>query len=100
MIQLLFILGILNPANVWVSARTNRTLGFWSDLGTNTALKNGEVFDNCQIIFLAIKPNMLDDALDGVKLTRTNLFSNPLFVSVLVGISLDTLVNVRTKVYN
>nr|XP_033332377.1 pyrroline-5-carboxylate reductase [Megalopta genalis] len=82
--------GIVNPNNVWVSARTNRTLGFWSDIGTHTTLKNGEVFDNCDVIFLAMKPHMLDDALEGIKLTMDRT-RNPLFVSVLVGISLDTL---------
>ncbi|XP_076656338.1 pyrroline 5-carboyxlate reductase [Halictus rubicundus] len=82
--------GIFNPNNVWVSARTNRTLGFWSDLGAHATLENGEVYDNCDIVFLAVKPNMLSSAVDGVKKTKTRI-NNPLFVSVLVGIPLDTL---------
>ncbi|CAK9820740.1 Pyrroline-5-carboxylate reductase 2 [Anthophora plagiata] len=86
--------GILNPDNVWVSARTNRTLGFWNDLGAHATLKNGEVVDNCDIIFLAVKPNMLDSALEGIKATMTKTASNILlFVSVLVGVTLDTLAN-------
>ncbi|CAK9795519.1 Pyrroline-5-carboxylate reductase 2 [Anthophora quadrimaculata] len=85
--------GILNPDNVWVSARTNRTLGFWNDLGAHATLKNGEVVDNCDIIFLAVKPHMLDSALEGIKATMTKKASNMLFVSVLVGVTLDTLAN-------
>ncbi|CAK9830022.1 Pyrroline-5-carboxylate reductase 2 [Anthophora retusa] len=85
--------GILNPDNVWVSARTNRTLGFWNDLGAHATLKNGEVVDNCDIIFLAVKPHMLDSALEGIKATMTKKVSNILFVSVLVGVTLDTLTN-------
>ncbi|KZC09896.1 PREDICTED: pyrroline-5-carboxylate reductase 2 [Dufourea novaeangliae] len=82
--------GILKANNVWVSARTNRTLGFWSDLGAHATLKNGEVFDNCDVIFLAMKPHMLEDALDSLNATRSHKHS-PLFVSVLVGIPLDSL---------
>ncbi|KOC60524.1 Pyrroline-5-carboxylate reductase 2 [Habropoda laboriosa] len=86
--------GILNPDNVWVSARTNRTLGFWNDLGAHATLKNGEVVDNCDIIFLAVKPHMLDNALEGMVLTMTKKASHLLlFVSVLVGVTLDTLAN-------
>lgn len=85
--------GILNPNNVWVSARTNKTLGFWSDLGAHATLKNGEVIDNCDIIFLAMKPHILDDALEGVSTTMLKRPDDKLFVSVLVGVSLDTLYN-------
>ncbi|XP_076239467.1 pyrroline 5-carboyxlate reductase [Calliopsis andreniformis] len=83
--------GILNPDNVWVSARTDRTLGFWNDLGAHATLKNGEVVDNCEIVFLAMKPHMLDDALEGVKATISKKIVHVLFVSVLVGVELDTL---------
>ena len=83
--------GILNADNVWVSARTDRSLGFWNDLGAHGTLRNGEVLDNCNIIFLAMKPHMLDDALEGIRATMSKKNSNTLFVSVLVGVSLDTL---------
>ncbi|XP_043248964.1 pyrroline-5-carboxylate reductase 2 [Colletes gigas] len=83
--------GILNPDNVWVSARTSKTLKFWNDLGAHATLKNGEVFDNCNIIFLTVKPQILNDALDDLKLTMSSKPAEPIFVSVLVGISLDTL---------
>lgn len=85
--------GILKPDNVWVSARTNKTLGFWNDLGAHATLKNGEVVDNCEIIFLAMKPHMLDDALNGILSTITEKESHVLFVSVLVGVTLETLAN-------
>ncbi|CAL7934034.1 unnamed protein product [Xylocopa violacea] len=83
--------GILNPKNVWVSARTNRTLAFWNDLGAHATLKNGEVVDNCEIVFLAMKPHMLDDALDGIRRTMTRNDFEILFVSVLVGVTLESL---------
>ncbi|XP_043581224.1 pyrroline-5-carboxylate reductase isoform X1 [Bombus pyrosoma] len=85
--------GILDPNNVWVSARTSKTLGFWNDLGAHATLKNGEVVDNCEIIFLAMKPQMLDDALKCTKETMTVHHHYKLFVSVLVGVTLETLSN-------
>ncbi|KAM0725369.1 Pyrroline-5-carboxylate reductase 2 [Formica fusca] len=63
--------GVLNPDNVWVSGRTDRTHSFWKDL---------------------VKPHMLDDALNTfVEQKATEKFKNKLFISVLAGISLEVL---------
>lgn len=78
---------ILNPNNVWVSGRTERTHGFWRDLGVHPTLNNNEVVNNCDIIFLAVKPHMLDDALNTVEIKMPD----KLFISVLAGVSLETL---------
>ncbi|XP_011707995.1 PREDICTED: pyrroline-5-carboxylate reductase 1, mitochondrial isoform X2 [Wasmannia auropunctata] len=87
--------GILNPDNVWVSGRTDRTHGFWRDLGAHPTLKNNEVVSNCDIIFLTVKPHMLDDALDTIVGRKVGdaweKFESKLFISVLAGISLDVL---------
>lgn len=99
--------GILNPDNVWISSRTNRTHEFWRDLGVHPTLKNNEVISNCNIIFLTVKPQMLDDALETLKsLQQGQEISNEvptsikpdskLFISVLAGVTLDTL---HTKLY-
>lgn len=93
-----FVIGILNPNNVWVSARTTKTLGFWNDLGAHATLKNGEVVDNCEIIFLAMKPHMLDDALECIKETMTVKAVHKLFVSVLAAVTLESLANVKLLV--
>ncbi|XP_066599838.1 pyrroline-5-carboxylate reductase 3 isoform X1 [Prorops nasuta] len=82
---------ILCPKNVWVSARTEKTLKFWSDIGAKVTLKNGEVIENCDVIFLAMKPHMLDEALSGAKQTLSKEVKSKLFISVLVGVSLTTL---------
>lgn len=91
---------ILDPKNVWVSARTERTLAFWNTLGAHATLKNGEVVENCDIVFLAIKPHMLADAINGIILTTTNLIQSKLFVSVLAGVTLETLNDQLQEVVN
>ncbi|XP_035723670.1 pyrroline-5-carboxylate reductase 1, mitochondrial-like [Vespa mandarinia] len=84
--------GILDPKNVWVSGRTKRTLTFWKELGAQATFKNGEVVEKSDVIFLSVKPHMLDDALDGVVKTLKEKIDNKLYVSILVGMSLDTLI--------
>ncbi|XP_071577612.1 pyrroline-5-carboxylate reductase 1, mitochondrial isoform X2 [Temnothorax nylanderi] len=84
--------GILKADNVWVSGRTDRTHGFWRDLGAHPTLKNNEVMCNCDIIFLTVKPHMLDDVLETVVGRKAGeKFESKLFVSVLAGVSLDVL---------
>lgn len=82
---------ILDPKNVWVSSRTEKTLTAWKELGTHDTFKNGEVVENSDVVFLAVKPHMLDEALNGVVKTLKKKSHNKLYVSVLAGISLDTL---------
>ncbi|XP_012534952.1 pyrroline-5-carboxylate reductase 1, mitochondrial [Monomorium pharaonis] len=83
---------VLNPDNVWVSSRTERTHEFWKDLKTHPTLKNDEVVSNCDIIFLTVKPHMLDDALETLAVRKElKKCNSKLFISVLAGISLDTL---------
>ncbi|XP_043270857.1 pyrroline-5-carboxylate reductase [Venturia canescens] len=84
--------GVLNEKNVWVSSRTLETLQFWKDLGTRTSQNNGEVIENCDVIFIAVKPQMLKDLVpDFTKSLTTSTCSRKLFVSVLVGVTLDML---------
>lgn len=90
----------MNPDNVWVSGRTDRTHSFWKDLGAHPTLKNNEVANNCDIIFLTVKPHMLDDALNTfVEQKATEKFKNKLFISVLAGISLEVLHTVSKTFY-
>jgi len=55
-------------------------------------LKNNEVVSNCDIVFITVKPHMLDEALEttvGKKVGEK--FKSKLFISVLAGVSLDAL---------
>lgn len=75
--------------------------GFWRDLGVHPTLKNNEVVNNCDIVFLTVKPHMLDDALETFSITNKKVgekFESKLFISVLAGVSLDTLHSVSNLV--
>ncbi|XP_012252244.2 pyrroline-5-carboxylate reductase [Athalia rosae] len=83
--------GILNADNVWVSGKTNRSFEFWNDLGAHTTLNNAQVVENSDIIFLSMKPPMLDDALAGIANGLSKKVTGKLYVSVLVGVTLNVL---------
>ncbi|KAJ0177816.1 hypothetical protein K1T71_006689 [Dendrolimus kikuchii] len=79
-------------SKIWVSGPHLKNLIHWSDMGANVTTKNYEVFNNCDIVFLGVKPNILSEAINGCvngieKLSNRHV----LFVSMLAGISLDNL---------
>ncbi|KAG8034125.1 hypothetical protein G9C98_004578, partial [Cotesia typhae] len=78
--------------------RTRETLQTWNQLTSenpvNTTLNNADIIINSDIIFLAIKPQSLVLAIEDAKKTsegRNLMLNNKLFVSVLAGVTLDTL---------
>lgn len=74
----------------------------WNELTSenpvNTTLNNADIIINSDIIFLAIKPQSLVVAIDDAKKAaegRNLMLENKLFVSVLAGVTLDTLEKVN-----
>ncbi|XP_073952358.1 pyrroline 5-carboyxlate reductase [Choristoneura fumiferana] len=82
-----------SPSRIWVSGPRLNNLKQWSELGTNITTKNGEVFCNCDVIFLGVKPGMLYMAVNDCLKTLTTAVSckKVLFVSMLAGISIGEL---------
>lgn len=66
-------------------------------MGAHATLKNEEVVSNCDIIFLAVKPHLLDDALSTIKKESDGKFEDKLFVSVLAGVTLKMLNDVSIQ---
>ncbi|KAI5631660.1 hypothetical protein NE865_15619 [Phthorimaea operculella] len=90
--------GIVNngchpPSNIWVSGPHIENLSDWSKLGANTTDKNGEVFYNCDVIFLGVKPGMLRTAVDDCvnTLPKQTPPKSVLFISMLAGITIEDL---------
>lgn len=87
MTNVFYFLDIFLPKNVWVSSRTRRTLDYWDHFNANTTFNNGEVFDNCDIVFLAVKPQFLEEAMN---ITVTKPFFG-IVISVIVGVTIESL---------
>ncbi|CAG4970395.1 unnamed protein product [Parnassius apollo] len=92
-----------HPASkIWVSGPHLPKLKHWEEMGANITTKNGEVFYKCDIIFLGVKPGLLNDAInDCLNTLPPNASSkNVLFISMLAGVSIDQLhkaINVLSK---
>lgn len=80
-------------SNIWVSGPHLENLQKWSLLNTNVSIKNSDVFNNCEIIFLGIKPNKLETAvqqcLNGIESLSKK--KSILFVSMLAGRKINDL---------
>lgn len=78
-------------SKIWVAGPRLENLQHWKDLGANITTKNGEVVDNCDIIFLGVKPGILSNAIAGCSDTLSVQSKSVLFVSMLVGISIENI---------
>lgn len=88
--------GLINYSQVYVSSPYIKNLDTWKDLGANTTTDNTEVAQKSDIVFLAVKPHMLNEILDKIiNDTKTKPISNKLFVSILAGIKLKELEEVK-----
>ncbi|XP_032682096.1 pyrroline-5-carboxylate reductase 1, mitochondrial isoform X2 [Odontomachus brunneus] len=90
--------GLINKDKCWVSTHTDRMHSFWQQLGAHPTLNNCEVLDNCDVVFLAIKPHMLDDVIVNITVRQSDhgskiKYKGKLFISVLAGVTLDVLQN-------
>lgn len=93
-------LGLLDPDKCWISTRTDRTHSYWKELGTHPTLKNNDVLDNCDVVFLAMKPHVLDEVTSTILSTMLaqhskSKYKNKLFISVLAGVTLNILHEVK-----
>lgn len=75
---------------MWVSGPHLEKLTHWKDLGVNVTVDNGKIIKECEIIFLAVKPHLLDEAIRGCMLTKP-FNERRLVISVLAGTSISVL---------
>ncbi|PZC86144.1 hypothetical protein B5X24_HaOG213102 [Helicoverpa armigera] len=89
--------GVHNPSKIWVSGPNIENLIHWSVMGANVTSKNGEVYDNCDIIFLGVKVTKLHDALKGIQMHAKTTDKQVVFVSMLPGMQIKELhKNIKT----
>ncbi|XP_037297090.1 pyrroline-5-carboxylate reductase 3-like [Manduca sexta] len=80
------------PSEIWVSGPNLSNLKHWSDSGAHITTRNDEIFNNCDIVFLGVKPDKLHVAISQCQNNaKKNTERNVLFVSMLGGITIKTL---------
>lgn len=88
-----FSIGIIKPTQVVVSGPNLINLEKWRVLGANVTEDNGVVVTKCDIIFICVKPHLLQTCASQVEssIERNVYDKDKLFVSVLAGVTLDQL---------
>lgn len=75
------------PSDITVSDKDDEKLKTLSRLGVNTSIDNSECVKNSDIVFLAVKPNIMSLVLDEIK----SKIADKIVVSIAAGITLDYL---------
>jgi len=80
--------GIIRADRIMASDPDGRALAKWEKMGSQVTQCNRKVFDNSDIVVLAVKPNMVRRILREV---YPNVSKDHLVISLAAGISIDTL---------
>ncbi|KAK3929239.1 Pyrroline-5-carboxylate reductase 3 [Frankliniella fusca] len=78
---------LVSPGDVYASAPSDNNLKFWRDKKMNATHSNDEIVKNCDIIYLAVKPQYLSDALSKISFSK----EQRLFVSIIAGVTTNSL---------
>lgn len=93
-------LGLIQYSQVYVSSPYIKNLNTWKELGANVSTDNSVVAKEADIIFLAVKPHILQEAVEQIKASPlATKIKNKLFVSILAGITIKDLEEVKKNNY-
>lgn len=95
-----FVIGLIKYSQIYVSGPHLENLEWWKRMGANISIHNGKVAEEVDVIFLAIKPHVLANAIANIyeTVSDSQKVHNKLFVSILAGITLEALENVSFSV--
>ncbi|RZB66631.1 pyrroline-5-carboxylate reductase 3 [Asbolus verrucosus] len=85
--------GLMDYSQLYVSAPHIEHLQEWNNLGAHITTENGMVVTESDVIFLAVKPHVLPEAVANVYETLRKPVKGKLFVSILAGVTLEALEN-------
>lgn len=84
------LIGLIDYSQVYVSSPYIKNLDSWKELGANVTIDNAIVAKESDIIFLAVKPHILTEAIKQIVDTKQEI-KDKLFVSILAGITIKDL---------
>lgn len=87
---------------VMASAPSDINLLLWRELGASTTHSNADVIKACDVVFLAVKPQMLNKVVQDLWVCpaaeELRKMESKLFVSVLAGVTTETLAKLLAQV--
>ena len=78
--------GIVGPDNAMISDKNCEKLAQWKEKGVSITDDNCVVERECDVVFLAVKPNIIELVLDELK-----GYKDKIYISIAAGVSLDYL---------
>ncbi|MFI3206602.1 MAG: pyrroline-5-carboxylate reductase [Clostridia bacterium] len=84
----------LNSENVYIYGRSENSVSHFVDLGCTACFDLGEMHSECDIVFLCVKPQNLNEI---TKLILEQVSNNVLYVSVLAGVTSEKIENLLNK---
>ncbi|XP_050308554.1 uncharacterized protein LOC126744967 isoform X2 [Anthonomus grandis grandis] len=80
--------GLIDYSQVFVASPYPKNLDSWKELGTNVSTSNALVAKESDVVFLAVKPHILKDAVaEMASSALLDQIKDKLFVSILAGIT-------------
>lgn len=71
-------------------------LQHWKDWGANVTTNSGEVLTHCNVVFIGVKPGVLNEVVHNlINSFKPEPQKTVLFISMLVGITIEQLCKVR-----
>ncbi|XP_023939954.2 pyrroline-5-carboxylate reductase 3 [Bicyclus anynana] len=88
--------GILKNDNhpvskIWVSGPRLHSLQQWKEWGANVTTKNSELILQCEVVFIGVKPGVLNEVITECLSTIKPITKNVLFISMLAGTTIEQL---------
>lgn len=84
----------MNYKQLYISGPQLESLEHFKLLGANVTTNNGAIVEECDVIFLSVKPHILPTAVANIYDTLKRPVKTKLFVSILAGVTLESLENV------
>lgn len=90
--------GLINYSQVYVSSPYIKNLDAWKEMGANVFTDNSIVAKEADVIFLAVKPHILTEALKQIfSSEHAKDVKNKLFISILAGVTTSDLEEVSME---
>ena len=84
--------GEISCGNIFVSDKDETKLAEFAKMGINITTDNSEVEQNCDIVILAVKPQIMDSVLEEIRATSAGEHGSPLlYISIAAGVTLAKL---------
>ncbi|KAG8230119.1 hypothetical protein J437_LFUL010611 [Ladona fulva] len=83
--------GTIPAANIIASSPSQKSSAKWVGLGAKHTNNNVDVIEQSDVIFIAVKPHLVDVAINSWRIDGSHRAPSKLFISVVAGTTVETL---------